>query len=1425
VLHWFIQSATGADSDAGSRASLYFLGRFYDNVYMNIHGQSSRGFPKKSYDVEFNPGYKFTWREGETAVSDINWLTTYPDKAHLRNFLAYEALNAMGSPYHWVEPVRVQQNGAFYGTAHLVENGDDEFVERLGLNPENPLYKVYNTFNASPAHATLGNQNVEKKTRKEEGSADLLALLNGILLAGEPRRVFIYDNIDVPQMLNAMAARSLIGEQDCCHKNYYLYRDTLGDREWEIWTWDIDLSYGRRWISGFTYWDDNMIIDTRNPVGDNNGLLQALYTTTEIREMYWRRYRTLIDEFIQPPGTPTNQLRIERRAEALVPLLAPDAGLDLAQRGTWCCGGAGPYTQATIPQATNYQTLRQAVDLIKFGYMPYRRGFLYTNRSSAFTAEIPNAQPADARVLIASFEASPASGNQAEEFLVLTNHNPYAVDISGWKLEGAVEHTFQPGTVIPAGRVLYVARDANAFRARTTGPRGGQALFVQGNYRGQLSARGETLRVRTQTGRLVDYWNYPAAPSPAQNALRVTEIMYHPSPLAGNTNSPEVFEFLELKNTGTNTLSLAGVRFTNGIAFNFTGSSVTSLAPGAPVVIVKDPAQFTARYPGVPAAAIAGQYTGSLDNGGERLTLLDAAGEEILDFDYNNAWYPITDGLGFSLVVVDEHAEPDAWSNKSQWRPGGALDGSPAQDNGAAPAIPPVLITEALTRSETPPPTDSIELHNPTGTNVNLGGWFLTDDFNAPKKFRIPDGTNVAAGGYLAFDESQFNAGGLGFALGSDGDEVWLFSGDAATNLTGYVHGHKFGGADNNLSFGRHVTSDGREHFVTQTGLSLGAANPGPRVGPVVISEIHYRPPDIYDDHGAAFTGGTYEDNALDEFVELHNTAATNVALFDPAQPANTWRLSGGVDLTFPGGVTLTNGERVLLVNFATNDAAVVTAFRAKFGVGAGIRLFGPYSGKLNNSSDDVELKRPVLLAGVTLAFVLVDKVDYRDEAPWPAGADGYGYSLQRWNAAGFGNEPANWVAAPTTAGAATATNAAPPQFLTQPADQSVPAGTMTAFAPDLAGASPLAYQWLFNGASLPGATNRVLSFPSAGLEHAGDYTLLAYNAAGLAVSDTAELNILIPPSLAQSPTNILLRVQPDPTAAPTTNATFTVAAFSRSSLAYQWLSNGMAIPGATMSSLTITNVRTNDLACFSVIVSDGLASIQSTSACLYPLVQIPNPLPQGPVSQTVAPGTPVTLSVQFGGWPPPYAVEWRLGSVPILTNSETRTLAFHTFTATNVAPSTQGWRAVIRNLATPGGRASSFANIVTAVDANSDGVPDNWQSDYGAAFGGPLDRLGDQDGDGMKNWEEFEAGTNPTNAASFLKIDPFSVTNGVRLEFGAISNRTYQVLRAPALTGANWTSIADIIARPTNRTEVIVDTASTTNHFFRVRTPFSPAP
>ena len=315
-------------------------------------------------------------------------------------------------------------------------------------------------------------------------------------------------------------------------------------------------------------------------------------------------------------------------------------------------------------------------------------------------------------------------------------------------------------------------------------------------------------------------WSPPASATFVVETPRlvITEIMYHPAPLPGRTNLDEDFEYVELKNVGATALNLNGYTISGGIDFTF---PERELAAGERVLVVKNRDAFRNRY-GVSAdALVAGEFTGNLANGGDRLILEGPVHEPILDFIYNDSWYPITDGFGFSLVAVDEDAPASAWSTKAQWQPSGTLDGTPGQDESAAPSFPPVVLNEARTHSEpTPPHYDTIELRNLSGTDANIGGWFLTDDFRTPKKFRIPDDTMVPANGYLTFGETDFNVPSVGntpFALSAQGDEVYLFSANIDGNLTGYFHGFSFGAARNGVTFGRHVISTGEEHFIAQS--------------------------------------------------------------------------------------------------------------------------------------------------------------------------------------------------------------------------------------------------------------------------------------------------------------------------------------------------------------------------------------------------------------------------------------------------------------------------------------------------------------------------------------------------------------------------------------------------------------------------------
>jgi len=166
------------------------------------------------------------------------------------------------------------------------------------------------------------------------------------------------------------------------------------------------------------------------------------------------------------------------------------------------------------------------------------------------------------------------------------------------------------------------------------------------------------------------------AVGPVAESLRISEIMYHPA-------DPNT-EFIELTNIGVETINLNLVTFTDGVEFTFPS---VDLAPAEYILVVEDANAFEAKYgPNLP---IAGVYAGSLNNAGEQIELQDAAGQVIENFRFNDNWYDVTDGDGFSLTLKDPAAtDPNALSQKTSWRPSTTPAGSPASADAKQPTNP-----------------------------------------------------------------------------------------------------------------------------------------------------------------------------------------------------------------------------------------------------------------------------------------------------------------------------------------------------------------------------------------------------------------------------------------------------------------------------------------------------------------------------------------------------------------------------------------------------------------------------------------------------------------------------------------------------------------------------------------------------------------
>ena len=508
------------------------------------------------------------------------------------------------------------------------------------------------------------------------------------------------------------------------------------------------------------------------------------------------------------------------------------------------------------------------------------------------------------------------------------------------------------------------------------------------------TSQPQAVKVGFDYATLVD----PSNMSELRESLRISELMYNPV-------DGDDFEFIELINVGSTALDLTGARFTNGITYAF---GPILLQGGRRIVLVKDLASFATIYNTNGMNIAAGSFAGKLDNGGETLTLVDAQDELIFSFTYDDEgdWPERADGFGSSLEIIDPQGDledPDNWRSSAEY------NGSPST-MGLGPARS-VVINDVLAHSD-PPLEDAIELCNLTPNPIDIGGWYLSDSGSNLKKFRIPNGTVIPAKGYTVFFEEQFNINNtlVPFALSSaQGDEVYLVTADAAGKLLQFADHVEFGASENGISLGRYPDGTGPLTAMSQLtfGTAITAASPPdqialfrtgrgapnayPKVGPVVISQIMYH---------AADDG--------DEFIELRNISGSAVPLFDPLHPTNTWKLGQAADYSFPPNILLQSNQTLLIVGI---DPSV---FRARNNITNTVPIVGPYNGTLDNAGESIELLKPdapqTIPPNVGLVpYLLVDKVRYDNDPPWPPLADGHGPSLKRIYLAGFGNDPFNW--------------------------------------------------------------------------------------------------------------------------------------------------------------------------------------------------------------------------------------------------------------------------------------------------------------------------------------------------------------------------------------------------------------------------------
>ena len=677
--------------------TLVYDGVVYDHIrYRARGGWATHEFGKNRWKFDFNRGHYFQARD--------DYGRKYKEKWDKLNFSAcfqfantrnrgehgmYEAVTsrlfAMASVpvsnMNWLH-FRVidgfqeanpndQYEGDFWGLYLVIEQPDGRFLKVNGL-PDGNLYKMYFACSGSS-----GNKNNQGPTQVTDHS-DVIAFCEAYRKYPSDRQWW-QRNTNLEVYYSYRAICDAVHHYDLTDRwNCFYYHNPETDRWW-ILPWDFD----HTWDTDIYTHDDEywkQVLDSRLFQGHRVTNPATYHRFPDCIIAFQNRVRGLSDLLLN--GDQCVQLIDECAALISDPTEGPSF-VD-ADRAMWDhhprTAHPGTYYQSS-PTGDFSGMVQRMRDFVSVGGWSYNRIVsIASDNDIPHTPIVTSTCPVDYPINALTFKTNPFSDPQGshtfaamkwrigevaadsqEDATPLSDRGPGKYEVEAiWESE-EITDLQETSVVIPAS----VLSPGRSYRVRC--------------------------RMKDNTGRW-SHWSEPvqfvAGEPVLQGAvadLRITELMYNPAdPPDGSDN--DNYEFIELKNTGNSTLALTHVSFVDGIVFDFNDSAVTHVGPGQFVLVVSNRSAFESRYGQALSPIIAGQYSGRLSNGGERVALVDYWNGTIAEFEYDDgdSWPPLADGQGHSLVPLASalvEQGDGSLSYASNWRASNNVGGSPGTDN------------------------------------------------------------------------------------------------------------------------------------------------------------------------------------------------------------------------------------------------------------------------------------------------------------------------------------------------------------------------------------------------------------------------------------------------------------------------------------------------------------------------------------------------------------------------------------------------------------------------------------------------------------------------------------------------------------------------------------------------------------------------